>query len=219
MAADVAPIVLYGGTFDPVHNGHLAVACAARDALAAEVRLLPAADPPHRAAPGADAATRVLLLEAAVGDEPGLRVDRSELERGGRSYSADTLDGWRRRAGPRTPLVWLLGADAFLGLPAWHRWPELLDLAHWVYVDRPGHALAGLDPTLARELRAREVANAATLRAAPAGAIWRLELPLRDESATKVREAIATDAPGWEALVPAAVAARIRAGGFYRARR
>ncbi|MEG0185234.1 MAG: adenylyltransferase/cytidyltransferase family protein, partial [Stenotrophomonas sp.] len=86
----------YGGTFDPVHLGHLAIARAARDQLQVAVRLLPAADPPHRAAPGADAAQRAHMLALAIGDEPGLLLDLRELERSTRqpgvpSYTVDTL--------------------------------------------------------------------------------------------------------------------------------
>ncbi|MFC3129292.1 nicotinate-nucleotide adenylyltransferase [Coralloluteibacterium stylophorae] len=215
-AAASTPVVLYGGTFDPVHNGHLAVARAARDALAAEVRLLPAADPPHRPPPGADAGQREAMLRTAVEGETGLRVDTTELVRGGRSYTADTLEAVRAGLAPATPLVWLLGADAFRGLPQWHRWPALLDAAHWLVALRPGHALDALPPPLAAEW-ARRHGPLTALAAAPAGRMATLVLPLRHESATAVRGGIggARAHDAWEADVPAAVARYIRAHRLY----
>ncbi|MGE8260938.1 MAG: nicotinate-nicotinamide nucleotide adenylyltransferase, partial [Stenotrophomonas sp.] len=117
--------IYYGGTFDPVHLGHLAIARAARDQLQVAVRLLPAADPPHRAAPGADAAQRLAMLALAIGDEPGLLLDRRELDRAERqpgvpSYTVDTLRELRAELGPRQPIAWLVGADSLLALPSWH---------------------------------------------------------------------------------------------------
>lgn len=120
----------YGGTFDPVHLGHLAIARAARDQLQVAVRLLPAADPPHRAAPGADAGQRAHMLALAIGDEPGLLLDLRELERSARqpgvpSYTVDTLRELRAELGPHQPLAWLVGADSLLGLTGWHDWEAL----------------------------------------------------------------------------------------------
>jgi len=113
--------LVYGGTFDPIHCGHLAIACAARDALGCTVRLMPAGDPPHRAAPGADAETRAAMVALAIEGMAGLMLDRSELDRGGRSYTVDTLAGLRDTLGPSAPIAWLVGADSLLGLTAWHR--------------------------------------------------------------------------------------------------
>ena len=123
-----APLrVFYGGSFDPVHNGHLAIARAARDALHAEVALLPARDPPHKAATHADAEQRAQLLELAIEGEPGLHVDRRELQRAGPSYTVDTLAGLRAELGGAAPLAWLIGADSLLQLHTWHRWREVFD--------------------------------------------------------------------------------------------
>lgn len=209
------PIILYGGTFDPVHHGHLAVARAARDALDAQVRLLPAADPPHRAPPGASAAQRAAMLELAVAGEDRIAVDRCELERAGRSYTADTLQAWRRRCGQDTPLIWLLGADAFRALPSWHRWPELFDLAHWMVAARPGHALDALPEPLASALAGRLEQRPEALLGAPAGRVWQLPLPLRAESATGVRTGVGEAGGGWRDEVPDEVAAYIRRQGLY----
>lgn len=207
-------IVLYGGTFDPVHLGHLAVAKAARDALDADVRLLPAADPPHRAPPGAQAEQRARMLELAVADEPGLLVDRREFDRAGASYTVDTLGAVRAELGDDAPVAWLLGADAFRGLPGWHRWRELFDLAHWVVAVRPGHDLDALPDELAAACAGRWADSPAALREAPAGQLFRLELPHRPESSTELRGRAALSG-NWAELVPPAVAGYIHAHGLY----
>ena len=195
--------LLYGGTFDPVHAGHLAVARAARAALAADVAFLPAADPPHRPAPGATARQRARMLELAIGHEPGLRVDRRELGRDGPSYTVDTLRELRAGLGPAAPLAWLVGADAFRGLPGWHRWPELMDLAHFVVAVRPGHDLDSLPPELATACAGRWRDDPAELAATPAGSLFRLPMPLHPASATELRRRLRAgqDDGGW--LAPA----------------
>ena len=128
--------VLYGGTFDPVHLGHIAVACAARDALDATVAFMPAADPPHRAPPGAAAADRAAMLDLAIAGEPGLALDLRELERDGRSWTDDTLRELRAAIGDAAPVALLLGADSFDALPTWKDWRALFDLAHLVVAGR-----------------------------------------------------------------------------------
>ena len=208
--------VFYGGTFDPVHDGHLAVALAARDALDAHVRLVPAADPPHRAPPGASAMHRARMLDLAVAGERGLSVDRRELARGGRSYSIDTLRGIRDELGPDAPVAWLVGADSFRDLPDWRDWQDLFDLAHFIVAERPGAPLDALPAPLAGFVTARWCEDAAALAAAPAGRVWRLRQPLQSESGTQVRNAIAADI-GIGGLVPPAVAEYIRRHALYRA--
>jgi len=205
-------VVFYGGTFDPIHDGHLAVARAARDALAAQVRLMPAADPPHRAAPGADAAQRAHMLDLAVADEAGLVVDRRELQREGRSYTVETLREARREFGPDRPLALLVGADSFLDLPKWREWQALFGLAHFVVAERPGSPLD--DGRIESIAPGRETADPAELGQAPAGRVYRLKQPLHAESASQVRQLIADGRP-WDEFVPAPVAAYIRACGLY----
>jgi len=220
MTADIgnpgadALLVLYGGTFDPVHNGHLAVARAARDLLGVPVHLMPAADPPHRAPPGADAATRALLLDLAVAGERGLEVDRRELGRAGRSWTIDTLRALRA-AEPQRPVALLLGADGFRGLPGWKEWQALFELTHFVVAERAGDPLdRGLPPALARMLEGRWVEDPAQLHDAPGGRALRLRQPLSPESATEVRRRIAAG-QAWRGMVPPAVAARIAADRLY----
>lgn len=204
-------LVFYGGTFDPIHDGHLAIACAARDALAAQVRLMPAADPPHRAVPGASAEHRARMLDLAVAGEPGLVVDRRELRRDGRSYTVETLREVRAEVGPARPLALLVGADSFLGLPQWREWQALFDLAHFVVAERPGSPLVAERIPFAA---GRETASVDALRQAPAGRVYRLRQPLQAESASQVRARIAAGEP-WADLVPAPVAAYIERHGLY----
>lgn len=212
--------LFYGGTFDPVHNGHLAIARAARDELASTVRLMPAADPPHRAAPGATATQRAAMLDLAVADEPGLAVDRRELRRAerdpdSRSCSVDTLRELRGEFGVGTPLALLLGADSFVSLPTWHEWRALFGLCHLVVAERPGSDLDGaLSAPLAAMVADRWSDSPQRLCETPAGRLLRLRQPLRAESASEVRRCIASG-ESWQSLLPPAVAAYIRRERLY----
>jgi len=212
-------LVFYGGTFDPVHNGHLAIARHARDALGCAIRFMPAADPPHRAPPGADAAQRAEMLALALDGEPDLQLDLQldlrELRRDGPSYSVDTLRGLRAEYGDSAPIALLVGADSLLGLPTWHEWTALFDLAHFIVAERPGNALDGpLPPALAEATDGRWADDPQALREAPAGCLLRLHQPLHPGSATDVRRRIAAGEP-WRELVPAAVAAYVARHGLY----
>ena len=212
--------LLYGGTFDPVHNGHLAIARCAAAELQVPVHLMPAADPPHRAPPGANAAQRAQMLMLAVADEPNLLVDTRELQRAERqpgvpSWTVDTLRDIRAQIGPQRPLAMLMGADSLLGLPSWHEWENLLDLAHIVVAERPGSGLDGdLPAELTQRLQRAWAGPAEALASSPAGRVWRLRQPLHAESATVVREAIANGGQ-WRDLLPSAVAGYILAQGLY----
>ncbi|MDR7193140.1 nicotinate-nucleotide adenylyltransferase [Luteimonas terrae] len=209
--------LVYGGTFDPIHFGHLAIACAARDALDCTVRLMPAGDPPHRAPPGADGATRAAMVALAIEGVQGLVLDHRELERQGRSYTVDTLAELRDELGPSKPLAWLVGADSLLGLPGWHRWRDLFALAHLVVAERPGSALdAQLLAGLADALQDRWTRQAADLQSQPAGRVLRLHQPLSHVSATAVRARLAAGASTADCLPPR-VAAFIHEKGLYGA--
>lgn len=207
--------LFYGGTFDPVHNGHVAIACAARDELGCQVRLMPAADPPHRAPPGADAGQRAEMLDLAVTDQPGLRVDRRELRRQGRSYSIDTLRELRVEFGPEMPIALLIGADSFVGLPTWREWEALFDFAHFVVAPRPGSPLDGeLPPELTAVAEGRWADSAQALKTMPAGRLFLMDQPLYPQSASDIRRRIAAGEP-WRELVTPAVARYITAHGLY----
>lgn len=212
--------VYYGGSFDPVHNGHLALACAARDQLGAEVFLLPAGDPPHKTSTHAAADVRAHLLELAVAGVPGLQVDRRELQRPGPSYTVDTLHQLRSELGPQAPIAWLVGADSLRQLGSWHRWRELFALAHLVVAARPDAplddaALAAAAPEVQAVVGLRWRPPTA-LAQSPAGAVCRLPLAgLRPESSTALRKRIAAGI-AWQDWVPAPVAAEIERLQLYR---
>ncbi|MFN2300762.1 MAG: nicotinate (nicotinamide) nucleotide adenylyltransferase, partial [Gammaproteobacteria bacterium] len=131
-------IGIFGGTFDPVHCGHLRAMVELRDELALnEVRVVPCGVPPHRAEPRASAQARLAMLDVALADLPGFSVDRRELERPGPSYMVDTLVSMRADW-PEAALWLLLGHDAFCTLPQWRRWRELFSLANVGVARRPG---------------------------------------------------------------------------------
>lgn len=207
-------IGVYGGTFDPVHFGHLRTAVEIKEALALdELRLLPARQPPHRANPGATPQQRLTMLELAIAGGDELCIDTRELEREGPSFMVDTLISIRREIGQR-PLCLILGIDAFQGLPTWHRWEELVDLAHLVVMQRPVFR-----PEIVGELltlvEARRTADPAALRSRPAGCIYFQEIIQLDISATRIRYLVRNgENPRY--LLPDAVLEFIRRQGLYR---
>ena len=209
------PLAILGGTFDPVHLGHLRVAWEAAVHLDAEVRLMPASVPPHRAQPVATAAQRVAILEAALAGQSRIGLDLRELARTGPSYTIDTLIELRNEIGAQRPLVLLVGTDAWAGLPTWHRWRELFDHAHVGVLARGGVHVAEPDP-LAAESVARRTADPADIAASPAGRVIELAVSALAISATRIRTLIATgDEPRW--LVPDAVLADTALLAPYRA--
>jgi nicotinate-nucleotide adenylyltransferase len=207
-AAAPASIGVFGGTFDPVHFGHLRTAYEVMQAVPlAEVRFIPAADPPHRAAPLAPAQQRLALVRAAVADQPGFVVDDRELRRAGPSYSVLTL-GELRAEYPDVPVCLIMGMDAFQGLPTWHRWQELLELAHVVVAPRPGwtEPATGL---LADLLAARRAPGRRALLQRAAGYVHVEPVTQLEISSSELRELLAAGRdPRY--LVPDAVRAELR---------
>jgi len=206
-------IGILGGTFDPIHYGHLRPAQEVLRALdLAEVRIIPAANPPHRRPPLATAAQRLRMAELAVAEFPGLRVDDREIRRGGPSYTVLTLESLRGEFGVR-PLCLLLGLDAFEGLETWHQWRRLPELAHFVVMTRPGWSLpaAGVLPAWA----CGRLAHAASdLTQTGAGKIYFQTVTPQDISATRIREAIARG-EAVDGLLPSAVLDYLRANRIY----
>ena len=213
---------IFGGTFDPVHCGHLELAREVRAALdLAAVRFIPAGDPPHRAAPVATAMHRLAMVELAVADHPDLEVDSREIQRRGRSYTVETLEELRIEL-PSHALAVIVGADAFLGFPTWHRWRELFDFAHVVVVARPGVAFdRALAPPLADEWVRRLRDDASVLSIEQAGAIIVQPITAHAIAASAIRAELARGAEGIAAvrgLLPAAVLAYIDRNQLYRSR-
>jgi nicotinate-nucleotide adenylyltransferase len=193
-AESPAAIGLFGGTFAPVHNGHLRLAIELRERLGlAQVRLIPAAQPPHRPAPAVASARRAAWLRLAIADEPGLTVDERELRRPGPSYTYDTLVELRREFGA-APLLLLLGEDAAAALPTWHRWRELNELAHLVRVGRPAVEAQG-EATATHESAAfapeRRAGHPRELLACPAGRWLPVSIPRLAISSSRIRRLLA----------------------------
>lgn len=208
-------IGILGGTFDPVHHGHLRCAVEVRERFGlGEVRLIPCGEPPHREAPAAGAAHRLAMLEAAIGGEPGLCTDGREVQRDGPSFTVDTLASLREDFPDRT-LCLILGMDAFVGLPAWHRWRDLFELAHLIVIGRPG-AVRDSAPAALREEAGRRAGSApAALRDGATGRIVFQEIPPLDIAASRIRRLIATGQSA-RYLLPDAVLDHIHAARLYR---
>lgn len=215
-------IGIFGGTFDPIHYGHLRAAQEVRDALdLAELRLVPAGDPPHRKAPFATAAQRVAMIELALAEFPQLGLDTRETRRSGKSYTVDTLRELRHE-NPQRPLALVVGVDAFAGLPTWHRWRDIPQLAHVVVVTRPGASLeASLTGPLAELWRNRHREERVYLETTAAGAMFALAVAPQPISATAIRAALAqgpSGAAGVRGLLPEAVLTYIDLHQLYRPR-
>jgi nicotinate-nucleotide adenylyltransferase len=211
---------IFGGTFDPVHYGHLRAADEVLDALGLrEVRMMPARDPPHRGSPGATAEQRVDMLRLALMEFPRLRLDTREIGRTGKSYTFDTLAELRAEA-PQRPLVLITGVDAFAGLPTWHRWQEIPMLAHIAIVTRPGTRVEdALHGALAQLWNRRYSDDPDALENAAAGTIFAVSVSPQPVSATALRAALATGRAGIaqvRGLLPAAVLTYIDQHALYR---
>lgn len=145
-------IGVLGGTFNPIHFGHLRLAQELTDALnLKEVRFIPAANPPHKDAPSVSAFHRAEMVKLAIADNPSFKLDERELQREGASYTIDTLISLRSKIGPEVALCLIMGSDAFTGLNTWHRWQEILDYCHIILVQRPPITVTN-QPPLANEL-------------------------------------------------------------------
>ena len=215
------PVGVFGGAFDPVHYGHLRPLAAATAAVGiATTHLVPTFHPPHRATPVASFHDRLHMLRLAVGEFPGFMPDGREANLPAPSYTVRTLASFRAECG-RTPLVLFLGLDAFLGLPTWHEWQRLLELAHIAVMARPGY-----DRTWPAWAHERAVAAPASLRREAAGSILAVEGPQLNVAARGLRARLAegegdvtptgAEPTDLGEMVPAPVLAYIREQGLYR---
>ncbi len=188
-AASLAPIGLFGGTFDPIHYGHLRPALELREQLQlSEVRFIPSSVPPHRDEPSASPQQRLAMLRLALQGTEGLTIDDRELMRKGPSYMADTLRSLRDEVSDR-PLVLLLGLDAFLGLTSWHEWHSIIELAHIAVAIRPGWDSASLheNKELDRLWQKHACKDAALIHHTPAGCMVMVDVTPLSISATAIR--------------------------------
>jgi nicotinate-nucleotide adenylyltransferase len=216
-------IGLLGGTFDPIHFGHLDAAKVARDHLALdEVRFIPSNVPPHRqVGPSASGYHRFALVALAIQDCAAYRVSPMELERSGHSFTMDTLRRLHQGGLRPSQLFFILGADAFAEIATWHAYPEVLDAAHFVVIARPGASpINALPRTPMLGARVRSEGIDSSQRTAQDGdrtetGIYLVEARTRDVSSTAIRARLAAGHP-IDDLVPHAVATYVEANELYR---
>jgi nicotinate-nucleotide adenylyltransferase len=214
-------IGILGGTFDPIHYGHLRAATEVREALRLdEVRLIPANVPPHRAPPVASAEARLAMTVLGCAEFPGLVADDREILRPGPSYTVQTLQEMHDEH-PGRPLAMIVGSDAFAGIAGWKRWEQLFTLAHFIIVDRPDKPLLleALEPAVRIQCERRLTTDPMRLSRQLAGAIIRQPVTPQPISATELRAALAGGADARmriRGLLPAAVLAYIERNQLYR---
>lgn len=188
-------IALLGGTFNPIHFGHLRMAQELAESLQlSEVRFIPAANPPHKSAPDVSAEHRAAMVRLAIADNPAFTFDDRELHRAGASYTIDTLQSLRDEMGEKVSLILLMGSDAFTKFDTWHRWEEIIQLSHIALVQRPltanKHA-PDIDHSLSKALEVflhnHYTEHGDDLHTSPAGFITMQHITALDISSTVIR--------------------------------
>ena len=206
---------IFGGTFDPIHYGHLRTAFEMLQALRfGEVRFMPCGNPPHRGRTYANAELRLQMVRVATAGQSGFVVDDRELTRDGPSYSVDTLDALRGDY-PEKPLALIIGMDAFLGLPKWYHWREILQRAHVVVAHRPGWRAPDMGP-LGELVADRGTHRIDDLHRTISGRIYIHDVTQLEISSTEIRELVAGGRDP-RFLMPDRVSDVIRSSGCYAA--
>lgn len=213
------PIGILGGTFDPVHNGHLRLAQEMLEQCSlSAVRFIPSGTPPHRNPPRASAEQRLDMVRLALHGNESFVLDNREVFRTDSCYTVDTLSVLRSELGPQQPLCLLMGSDAFLMLDSWHEWKKLFELSHIVVMQRAGqplgNAIIGANKALLDEYRARIAPSPAVLHESPGGAILVVNMPALEISATDIRKRCA-ERKNIHYLVPDSVADYIQSNHLY----
>jgi nicotinate-nucleotide adenylyltransferase len=217
----ISPIGILGGTFDPIHHGHLRIAQEALEQCdLAQVRFVPCGTPPHRTVPQASSKARWEMVRLALNGHADFLVDVREIFRTDPCYTVDTLTGLRAELGAKQPLCLILGGDAFLQLHTWHEWKHLFGLAHIVVLQRAGglplgNAMKNADAALQAEYQARLAPGASALRESPNGAIFVADMPALEISSTDIRRRCA-EGKSVRYLVPDVVVNYIHTHQLYR---
>ncbi|MFA6903100.1 MAG: nicotinate-nucleotide adenylyltransferase [Gallionellaceae bacterium] len=216
----LAPIGILGGTFDPIHYGHLRLAQEAFEQCSlGSVRFVPSGTPPHRTKPHASAEQRLQMVRLALQGQSDFVVDEREVRRTDPCYSVDTFGALRAELGSQQPLCLLLGSDAFLQLHTWHRWQQLFELAHIVVMQRPGRPLGNAilmaDEALRQQYQTRLAPAPRLLHESASGLIVVLDMPQLEISATDIRNRAAQN-KNLRYLLPDAVAHYIHSNKLYK---
>lgn len=212
----MTPFGILGGTFDPIHNGHLGVAAAARAALGLEtVQLAPARVPPHRTGPVVSIYHRFAMVALAAAADASLIACDLGLDSTEPSYTGTLLDQFAAAGHPASQMVFIIGADAFADIATWRYYPAILDRCHFAVVSRPGLAVSAL-PARLPDLSSRFARPATVAGDAGPTRIFLIDAPTPDVSSTQIRAAARAGAP-LEGLVPDAVARYVRRHGLYAA--
>ncbi|MFT4293138.1 nicotinate-nucleotide adenylyltransferase [Enterobacter sp.] len=207
---------LYGGTFDPVHYGHLKpVEILANQIGLQRVIIMPNNVPPHRPQPEATSEQRKEMLALAIADKPLFALDERELRRDTPSWTSQTLQEWRAEKGPQQPLAFIIGQDSLLNFPSWHKYETILENSHLLVCRRPGYPLTMREEQHQQWLEAHLTDNVEDLHNQPAGKIYLAETPWFDISATIIRERL-QQGLACDDLLPTAVLAYIHQHGLYQ---
>lgn len=218
--SNLAPIGIFGGTFDPIHHGHLRLAQEALEQCRLdEIRFIPSGTPPHRAAPLATAEQRLQMVQLAIGGQSGFILDDREAHRTDKCFTVDTLSALRAELGAAQSLCLLLGSDSFLQLHTWRQWQQLFELAHIIVMQRPGqplgNAISQADEKLRQQYQTRLAPSSRLLHETASGHIVVLDMPQLDISATDIRSRNAQN-KSLRYLLPDAVAHYIHLNKLYK---
>ena len=205
---------LFGGTFDPIHQGHIDTALALLDELNIDtLHLMPNSVPPHRPQPAATAAQRLEMVKLACNTDKRLVAEDFELRSEQPSYTVKTLQNFKQQY-PQDTLLFVMGMDSLVSLDSWYQWQQLTDLAHLVVMPRPGYELAQASEALGHYIKQHQCQQPGHLHQQSEGYIYLANTPLRDISATAIRNGLHTK--NHHDTVPAAVAEYIEQQQLYR---
>jgi nicotinate-nucleotide adenylyltransferase len=209
-------VAIYGGTFDPIHYGHIKSAIALRKKFGVSVKMVPSFVPPHRALPSSNSEQRLEMLRLAVKGVDGVEVDSREFDRAGTSYTIETIASFRKDYGKRIPIFCIIGVDAYLLLDEWREWQRLTEFANLIILERPG--FEGRLPKIQVQEWAQDKLqeNLSKLSHSRSGSLCRIKLPQINISATMIRNALLQNQTV-DGLLPETVIEYIKLNGLYRA--